>query len=460
MRRSILAFLLAVLMVPVLLSSVPASAAKPAVPAGIAKVTATPGPGAGEITLRWSSSGKNTTGFILETALTSFSRTNASMARHGRRSRYTPLSGNRRSIVLTAAKVSSLGAGLASGNALFYRLFAVNKGSGGITTRAYPYLQAVLPRPAGPKAQGTRLRIASFNVRTARAAQDKRSWLRRAPDVAAEILSRSPGVLAIQELGPGRADGKKGTTKGTPRQTTSLESALARKGGQRYQLVRTTPYVAPGKPTATQGSRILYDTSRYTLLTRCPENTGKHAYSSSCTIQLPLLPGDSEKARRKGAMAEFRDRRTGKRFWFVSVHLDARHSKNAATEHRYDTLRWSQAKAIVPRVARFNKDRAQVIIGGDFNSWQNNRVGNSAHDLLIAQGFYDTSAAVTRLNFGYTTYTAFKKTVPRASQGLGVRLDMLFVKGARGAQRFENVMKVNDSSRPSDHNMILSDIVL
>jgi endonuclease/exonuclease/phosphatase family metal-dependent hydrolase len=267
-------------------------------------------------------------------------------------------------------------------------------------------------------------------------------------------------VVAVQELGPGRADGRTGTTKGTPRQTTSLETALARVGGGRYQLVRTTPYVAPGRKTSTQGQRILYDTKRYTLLTRCPEKTGSRSYSASCSFPLPLLSSDTESDRRRVAVAQFRDRRTGKRFWFASLHLDARHSSKTATERRYDALRRSQVRTAVARVAQFNRSRVPVVIGGDFNSWQNSRVANSAHDWLISQGYYDTSAAVTRVHFSYTTYNAFRTKVPPASHGIGVRLDMLFVKGARGAKRYENVLKGTDSSRPSDHNLILSDVVL
>ncbi len=448
------------LVAPALVTAVPAAAAKPTTPASVTSVTARPGPGVGQVTLSWKSSGQNTTGFALQTALNSFSTTTSLTPGSGRRARLTVFGGGARSTILSATRVHSLGAGVASGNALFFRFYALNAKGTGTTVRAYPYLQTMLPRPSGPKAKGTSVRVASFNVRTSRATQDERSWLRRAPDVAAEIISHKPGVVAIQELGPGRADGRTGTIGGTTRQTDSLEAALNKAGGKRYQLVRTTPYVAPEQATATQGARILYDSSRYTLLTRCPEKTGKRSYSGSCTIILPMLSSDSESDRRRGAMAEFRDRSTGKRFWFVSVHLDARHSSTVATERKYDALRRAQAEAIIPRVARFNRDHAALVVGGDFNSWQNSKVANSAHDRLIALGFYDTSSAVHRVNFSYSTYTAFKATMPAASQRVGVRLDQLFVKGVTGSQRYENVMKVKDTSRPSDHNLILSDVVL
>jgi hypothetical protein len=35
---------------------------------------------------------------------------------------------------------------------------------------------------------------------------------------------------------------------------------------------------------------------------------------------------------------------------------------------------------------------------------------------------------------------------------------MIFLKGARGSAYYENVMKPSDTQRPSDHNMIVTDI--
>ena len=156
------------------------------------------------------------------------------------------------------------------------------------------------------------LRTGTFNVRTARA-NDGGSWLSRANDVAREIASRDPGVLAIQELGPGRADGSKGTTTGHLRQTTSLERSLKSViGDGRYQLVRTTPYVRPGTNHGTQGTRILYDTRKFKLLSNCPEKTGSKNYNPSCSMNMPLRSSDSESLRRSAAYAKFADRKTGK----------------------------------------------------------------------------------------------------------------------------------------------------
>jgi endonuclease/exonuclease/phosphatase family metal-dependent hydrolase len=300
------------------------------------------------------------------------------------------------------------------------------------------------------------LRTGTFNVRTARA-HDGRSWLSRAKDVAREIASRDPGVLAIQELGPGRADGSKGTTTGHLRQTTSLERSLKSViGDGRYQLVRTTPYVKPGTNHGTQGTRILYDTRKFKLLSNCPEKTGSKNYNPSCSMNMPLRSSDGESLRRSAAYAKFADRKTGKRFWVVSVHLDDRHSGSLSTEKSYNALRGKQARAVYLKVNGLAKAGEKIIYAGDFNSWATNRAGDAPRRYLLGQGFDDTYAAESRINQKYPTINHYKTTLAAK----GVRLDYVMVKGSKRVLRYENVMKRVDSSRPSDHNLVVSDVVL
>lgn len=308
----------------------------------------------------------------------------------------------------------------------------------------------------GEKRNSLTLRVGTFNVRTARA-QDDRSWLERANDVAREIASRNPGVLAVQELGPGRADGSKGTTTGHLRQTVSLERSLQRViGDDRYQLVRTTPYVKPGTNHGTQGTRILYDTRKFKLLSNCPEKTGSKNYNPSCSMNLPLRSSDSESLRRSAAYAKFADRKTGVRFWVVSVHLDDRHSSSLSTEKSYNALRGAQARAVYLKVNGLRKSGEKIIYAGDFNSWQTNRAGDAPREYLLRQGFHDTAAAANRVNINYPTINHFNTTVTAKR----IRLDVVLVKGIKRALRYENVMKRVDSSRPSDHNLVISDVVL
>ena len=300
-----------------------------------------------------------------------------------------------------------------------------------------------------------KLRTGTFNVRTARA-DDDRSWLERANDVAREIASRSPGVLALQELGPGRADGTKGTTTGHLRQTTSLERSLRNVvGDSRYQLVRTTPYVKPGTNHGTQGTRILYDTRKFKLLSNCPEKTGSSNYNASCSMNMPIRSSDSESVRRSAAYAKFADRKTGTRFWVISVHLDDRHSSSLSTEKSYNALRGRQARAVYLKLNSLRKAGEEIIYAGDFNSWQTNRAGDAPHGYLVSQGFYDTFRTDTRINAKYPTVNHFDTTLAAKS----IRLDYVMIKGSKRVLRYENVMKRVDSTRPSDHNLVVSDVV-
>ncbi|MFP5282595.1 MAG: endonuclease/exonuclease/phosphatase family protein [Actinomycetes bacterium] len=319
-----------------------------------------------------------------------------------------------------------------------------------------PALTAPAATPAERPA--TSVRAATFNVRTARAPQDKRTWLQRAPDVAREILSRNPGIVMMQELGPGRADGRKGAINGAPRQTTSLTSTLSRLGGGRYRLVRSTAYARPGAVHGTLGSRILYDSSRYRLLSSCPETTGRLNYNPACGFDLPLAAGDGPARRRSAAFAKFQDRRTGHQFWVASAHLDERHSKSGATEAKYNRLRAAQAATVADTVARRNRNYLPVIFGGDLNSWQTDRGRYAPYRALVARGYGNAVNAPTRTNWAYPTVNHFKTWVKRSkSRYGGVRLDVVMVRGSRGFTRYENKMVNPDSTRPSDHNVVVAD---
>ena len=73
-----------------------------------------------------------------------------------------------------------------------------------------------------------------------------------------------------------------------------------------------------------------------------------------------------------------------------------------------------------------------------------------------AKGSTTRYAAESRINAKYPTINHYKTTLAAK----GVRLDYVMVKGCKKMLRYENVMKRVDSSRPSDHNLVVSDIVL
>ena len=423
-------------------------------PAAITNVSSKPGAKPGQVKISWATSGSHTTGYRIDTSLSLFSRTDSNLPRRGRNfTSFTVNGGSRRSVTLSAAATAKAGAPVGSANHLYFRVYALH----GSTERAYPRLQSVSVKPQGVPAQGTAIRVASFNVRTANAKGDTgtRAWKARAPYVARQIVAKNPGLVAIQELSPGPYSGIPGGT----RQTTSLLNALRSNGGAKYKLNRTTSYAKPGTPMGSQGARILYDSTRYQLRTKCHEMTGSSHWNKACTIRMPLRAGDSETERRLASASLFRDRKTGKSFYFVSVHLDARSSTDAATQNSFEALRGAQVRAVVNRMAAINKHYAKplpVIFAGDLNSWQNTPSTYAPHNELIKAGYYDTAAATTRVGFRYGTVNHFVTTVEPTSSGFGARLDVIAVKGVRGSARFENVLKPTDSRRPSDHSMVVA----
>jgi len=438
--------------------SAPRAAEAVSTPSSISNVTAVAGPKPGEVVFRWSSAGTHTDYFVLKTGLTSFSTSGS-----GRNAKSFTLSGRARSWTMTAAQAASAGAPLGSAKYLYFRLYAVNKDGTRTATKAYPSLKAAMPRALGTKrtGKGTDLRVATFNVRTVKATKDKRNWLARVDDVAAEILASRAGVVLLQEISPGRADGKGGSTAKIGRQTTTLVDKLAKRGGKAYEykMVRTTSYLKSGLPRGTQGGRILYDNKRYKLLSSCPEKTGKSTHNASCSFKLPILSSDGESKRRRGGYALLQNRKSGQKFWAFSAHFDQRHSSSKTTGPKYDKLRADQARSILALIKKENTKGYPVVFGADINTWQSDKSGYSGHDAMIAGGFYDTKAALTRINPQYTTSNGFATTLKANGSGFGSHLDVVMVKGAKGgADRWVNMMAVKDADRPSDHNLVYADI--
>ena len=117
--------------------------------------------------------------------------------------------------------------------------------------------------------------------------------------------------------------------------------------------------------------------------------------------------------------------------------------------------------AVYNKLAGLNSKGYPMIIGGDINSWPRKKVGSHApHNYLSGKGFKDGVTATDRIDVRYPTVNHFKRVLKPRSSGVGVHLDVVMAKGAKSIKHYENVMKVVDSSRPSDHNLVLADLKL
>ncbi|MGI3782724.1 MAG: endonuclease/exonuclease/phosphatase family protein [Janthinobacterium lividum] len=441
-------------LVAVFSAVLPSSASAAGRPGSVRSVVASPGAAVGQIEVSWKANGSHTDQFRIETALTPFGSSD-----DGRLAQSFTVSGSRRSTTLSAKKVAQAGAAPATGNHLYIRVVAVDLTRHGSRTGKASDLVATTARALPAAVVGSPLRIASYNIRSAKYdGADARNWAERAAGVAAEIVRTRPGIVAIQEASPARF--------GALRQTESLQSALigADPALARYTITRTTTYSAPGSKHGSQAARIVYDSSRYQLLTPCTDTTVVNgaplSYSSSCGFDLPILPGDAPTWRRSAAYAEFLDLATGKPFLVVSAHLDYRHSKNTSTERKLNDLRRLQAATIWANMSVLRKVGEPVVVAGDFNASQTDKGGNGPHDYLVGQGFYDAAGAVVQANLAFPSLNHFDKVLEADPQGYARRVDQILVYGAPGSNRFVEVAKQIDAARDSDHNMVYADVVL
>ena len=98
-----------------LLTVPPAAEAASKKPSAITSLSASPGSSPGTVVFRWKSAGKNTDYFVLETGLTSFSKSGKSkLPRSGRNAKTFKLSAKARSWTMSKAQAASAGAALGS----------------------------------------------------------------------------------------------------------------------------------------------------------------------------------------------------------------------------------------------------------------------------------------------------------------------------------------------------------
>jgi endonuclease/exonuclease/phosphatase family metal-dependent hydrolase len=442
-------------LVAVFSAGLPASASAASKPGAVKSIVASPGAAVGQIKVSWKASGSRTDKFRIETALTPF----GSSSNDGRGAHAFTVSGSKRSTTLSAKSVAQAGAAPATGNHLYIRVVAVDLTKSGSRTGKASDLVATTARALPAAAVGAPLRIASYNIRSAKYdGADKRDWAQRAPGVAADILKVNPGIVAIQEASPGRF--------GSMRQTESLQAALiaADPAKARYTITRTTVYNPPGTPHGSQAARIVYDASRYQLLSACTDTTmvggALQDWSNTCSFDLPILPGDAPTWKRSAAYSEFADLATGKPFLVVSAHLDYRHSNNKATESKLNDLRRLQAATIWANLNLIRKVGEPIVVAGDFNASQADKGGNGPHDYLVEQGFYDAAGAVQQANLELPSLNHFDKVLKDDPQGYARRVDQILVYGAPGSNMFKQVVEQKNPARNSDHNMVYADVVL
>jgi endonuclease/exonuclease/phosphatase family metal-dependent hydrolase len=314
------------------------------------------------------------------------------------------------------------------------------------------------PLPAAPKAPV--LTVASFNVRCANCyagLNQEEPWSKRGKAVAAQIISRRPDVIGLQEASQGRLPGSRVT------QFADLRSRLRDKGVP-YELTNSNPYNCENAASplschrrdrgASQGTRIMYNAATLQL-------TGQGS---------KLLPSCDRCNPRYLAWAVLREKKGGKSFFVADVQTQ--------WMTKYANLRVAEVRAMMDEIQRRNHQKLPAFVVGDFNSTRYQSPTNAPYDEIIRRGFTDPlghtpmSAAVSakgtaelRVRANYNSHNNFLRKVARfADWENGSNLDYILTTPMR-ILAWETVLDIdrNDKIRgtiPSDHNMILVRAVL
>jgi len=147
--------------------------------------------------------------------------------------------------------------------------------------------------------------------------------------------------------------------------------------------------------------------------------------------------------RRMVSWVRFRDRITGRTFYFWNTHLD----------HEVQAAREKSAELIRQRIGRLPADSPLFLVG-DFNSIA---VANRTYDILTKEaGLTDTwSAARERRNEDANSFTGFG---PLRREG--ERIDWILARGAMGVRATEVVTFRHGDQWPSDHLPVMAWITL
>jgi endonuclease/exonuclease/phosphatase family metal-dependent hydrolase len=355
--------------------------------------------------------------------------------------------------------------GLVPGTRYTFKVRRVSKGDKALS----PYSTKVkaTTTAAAATSGSAGLRVGSYNVRCANCTSDRpyeRPWSERRGAVAAAIKAERLDVLGLQEASQAwlkDGDGDKVDLS----QFEDLRNALG--GSWRLANANRNNCVRAKSPTkcakkdqgASQGTKIVYDASRVVLLRQ-----GSKA-----------LPSAARSNPRFVAWAEFRQRSTGKRFFFADAHLENKAKNNA--------LRVKEAKALADEVKKRNTGRLPTLIVGDMNSHKNTKPSNGVYDVLVSQrGYVDplgntwhskdkagqrakTQTVEKRVGTWLSSWNDFQRTAKGDRDRLnGTYLDYIFTSRMRVTE-WKTVADITSDGTfrkppPSDHNLVRATVLL
>lgn len=263
---------------------------------------------------------------------------------------------------------------------------------------------------ASAKSDGT-LSVMSYNIRNGEAEDGLNSWKYRYVASAMMIDDQKPDIFGLQEA-------------------------------YQYQMVYLNDYTQgykgvgigreDGKLKGTKSGEIMaifYNTETISLL-----KWG--TYWLSETPDKPSKGWDAA-CKRTATWALMKDKRTGKKFYYVNTHLD-----HVGREAQKNGL-----KVIVERIAAMNKEGYPMVLTGDFNVSPDDEVLDDLYKMMRS---CRATAAVTDNGTTYHDWGKVNNAV----------IDHIFYSGFSSCTKFEVVKKPYDGRNfVSDHYPVKAQLV-
>jgi len=188
-------------------------------------------------------------------------------------------------------------------------------------------IAALAPLSAKEPKGANQITVISYNIRNGEAKDGTNSWSMRYPASAMMIMDQKPDIIGLQEAFKYQVEYLQDYTKGYKNIGVGRED---------------------GKHEGEHMS-ILYNTDRLKLV----------KWGTFWLSETPDKPsfGWDAACRRTATWALFKDKKSGKSFYYVNTHLD--HVGKQAQE--------KGLAVILDKIGEMNKSSLPVILGGDFN---------------------------------------------------------------------------------------------
>lgn len=255
------------------------------------------------------------------------------------------------------------------------------------------------------KPENTELKVMSYNIRLGSANDGTNSWAMRYAATGEMLEDQKPDVFGVQEA--------------LDYQVRYIEEMC----GYEYVGVGRENGKSEGEHMA-----IFWNKKTVSML-----KWGTFWLSE--TPEKPSMGWDAA-CRRTATWALMKDKKTGKKFYFINTHLD----------HKGAEAQKNGLKLIVDRLSEINPDGYPMVLTGDFNITPDNKA------LTELDAKMQSARKIAEKTDNLDTYNGW-------GRGSGV-IDYIYVSGFSSCPEFQTVVKrYNDRKFVSDHYPVVAILI-